>query len=673
MDAGVSRRPGVARREFVRQTALGLAAGALGPVLCPPRLRSRDDDLSLGNDAIAVTWSAAGGALRAIRLDDRRGGRTLDLPPDVFTLTLDDGSIIRASDLRTDAPHSESLDPYPRAARRAEQLPGRAIRATLSDPAGRLRVHWRAMLRDGSDYVRWELTLEALGADLAVREVTLIEIALSGASVAGTVAGSPIVAGNLFLAVEHPLATAAVTAGRARAALPLHLPLRPGVPLTVSAVIGTTTPGQLRRGVLQYLERERAHPYRPFLHYNSWYDLGYFTKYDAAQALAVITAFGEELTVKRGVTLDSFLFDDGWDDTSHLWHFHSGFPHGFAPLKGAAARYGAAPGVWLSPWGGYGHPREERLAAARAAGYETDNEGLALSGPKYYELVRHVCRDFLRKGGVNHFKLDGTGSAATAFPRSPFGSDFEAAIRLIAELRARRPDLYVNLTTGTYPSPFWLLHADSIWRGGDDHDFAGVGSDRQRWITYRDADTYAGIVKQGPLFPLNSLMLHGLIYAQHARNLSTDPQNDFRSEVRAYFGSGTQLQEMYVTASLLTPANWDDLAEAARWARDRAAILVDSHWVGGDPMQLEPYGHAAWAPEGGVLCLRNPRDVPQTLELDVGTALELPDGTARNFTARSPWAEDRGKGLSVRLAAGTSQPFALQPFEVLTLDLDPLA
>ena len=63
----------------------------------------------------------------------------------------------------------------------------------------------------------------------------------------------------------------------------------------------------------------------------------------------------------RGVTLDSFLFDDGWDDTSKLWQFHAGFPDGFTPLKEAAAKFGAAPGVWLSPWGGYGAPRAARL------------------------------------------------------------------------------------------------------------------------------------------------------------------------------------------------------------------------------------------------------------------------------------------------------------------------
>ena len=91
---------------------------------------------------------------------------------------------------------------------------------------------------------------------------------------------------------------------------------------------------------------------------------------------------------------------------------------------------------------------------------------------------------------------------------------------MIGELRAKKPDLYVNLTTGTYPSPFWLLYADSIWRGGEDHSFAGVGTNRQRWITYRDSQIYRWVVEEGPLFPMNSLMLHGLIFARYAERLS---------------------------------------------------------------------------------------------------------------------------------------------------------
>ena len=40
------------------------------------------------------------------------------------------------------------------------------------------------------------------------------------------------------------------------------------------SVIGVVPRGQLRRGFLYYLERERAHPYRPFLHYNNGSEIG---------------------------------------------------------------------------------------------------------------------------------------------------------------------------------------------------------------------------------------------------------------------------------------------------------------------------------------------------------------------------------------------------------------
>ena len=181
-----------------------------------------------------------------------------------------------------------------------------------------------------------------------------------------------------------------------------------------------------------------------------------------------------------------------------------------------------------------------------------------------------ACIEMVKKYGVNQFKFDGTGNVDTVVKGSAFDSDFDAAIHLISDLRQVKPDLYINLTTGTYPSPFWLMYADSIWRGGEDHSFAGVGPERERWITYRDMDVYDNVVKRGSLYPLNSLMLHGLIYGQKAYHLNTDPGGDFKNEVRDYFGTGTQLQEMYITPSLLKPADWDVLAEAAKWSRANA-------------------------------------------------------------------------------------------------------
>ncbi len=667
----------ITRRAFLASAGTAVAGSLIGCRVgrVPSTVRAAPD-LTLDNGLVQGRWSIADGVLRALRVNDRSSGQSLPLSADVCALVFRDGTALGTTALRiTGEPSASLLAGDPGAARLAARLPGRALMAELTEPAGRFRVSWRAELRDGSRYVRQEVTLRAAdgagGGEVPIREVRLVDldVAGQGAAVRGAVRGSPIVAGSWFLGFEHPLADVAVANGRAQASLARELPLRPGAPVVYSSVVGAVSPGQLRRDFLTYLERERAHPYRPFLHYNSWYDIGYFSKFDEAAALDAIRAVGRELHETRGVHLDSFLFDDGWDDPHTLWRFHAGFPRGFTPLREAAARYGAAPGVWMSPWGGYGKPKEDRLTFGRAEGFETNEGGFALSGPKYFARFRETCLDMIRRYGVNQFKFDGTGNVAHAIPGSAFDSDFSAMLALIADLRVEKPDLYVNLTSGTYPSPFFLRHADSIWRGGEDHDFAGVGSDRQRWITYRDADTYAGIVKKGPLFPLNALMLHGVIYARHANHLDSDPQGDFTSDARAYFGTGTQLQELYITPALFSSANWDALAEAARWARERAAILVDTHWVGGDPAALEVYGHAAWLPGKGTLVLRNPKDMPQGIELDIGEALELPVDAPRRYSARSPWGSDRGQ-VPIVLESAIPHRFELEPFEVLTLDLD---
>jgi hypothetical protein len=628
---------------------------------------------SLANDIISATWEVSPNGLRFLGVQDRASGHAIQGPSPAFALAMrgDSRSELLSSAMKlAGSPRLEALAADPGASRFSERMAGSAITATFEDPQRRVRAEWSAILRDGSHYIRQELTLEALAADLPIERITLLDLAIPGAEVAGSVKGSPITARNWFLGFEHPLSESKVEANRAVSSIDRQIPLARHNSLSYSSVIGVTAPGQLRRGFLHYIERERAHPYRTFLHYNSWFDLGYFTPYDQTGALDVINAFGAQLHEKRDVTLDSFLFDDGWDNHNSLWKFNAGFPHGFTPVRTAAARYGAAPGIWLSPWGGYDGPRTQRLAYGKRHGYEENADGFVLSGPRYFERFRKVCMEMVRQYGVNQFKFDGTADTSTVYPGSKFNSDFDAMISLIGDLRAAEKNLYVNLTSGTYPSPFWLRYADSTWRGGDDDSFTGAGSDRQQWITYRDAATHEHVVHRGPLYPLNSLMLHGLIYARYAERLNTDPGHDFPDEVHSYFGTGTQLQEMYITHSLLSDADWNTLAEAARWSRRNADILVDTHWIGGDPAKLEVYGWASWSPRGGIVTLRNPDKTPHRYELDLQSAFELPAGAIDQYAARSPW-KDAANAPAIDLRAGRPQVIHLQPFEVLTLEAVP--
>ena len=619
----------------------------------------------MSNFALAVTFDIADGHMRFARFENRLTGVDSPLQGELFELKLRDGTILRASDFHFEAPvHCVVLPGDVGAARAAARGTAQAVEATLAQNGGGLTIAWRAVISAEGPYLR-ESFLLTTAKEVDIASVSLISLRLPGASVAGTADGTPIVSGDAFFAFEHPMARAAVTNGEATSTLKRKLPLLAGIPIAYTAVIGVAAPRQLRRSFAAYLEAERAHPFRTFLHYNSWYDIGYFSRYSEADALGAIEHIGKELVVNRHAVVDSFLFDDGWDDTAHLWEFNDAFPEGFGRIRAAAEKFGAEPGVWLSPWGGYGPPRQARLAAAKAAGYEVDTQGLALSGPKYYSRFHAAAVGLLQSFGINQFKLDGTGSPDKVTPGSAFDSDFAAAMALIQDLRVVRPDLFINLTTGTWPSPFWLMTVDSIWRGGEDHEFAGQGSDRQRWITYRDADTYGGVVRQSPFYPLNALMLHGIIFARHARGLASDPGGDLPDEVWSYFASGTGLQELYVSPDLLTARDWDLIARAARWARKRAPVLKDSHWQGGDPAADQVYGWAAWSPERAVIALRNPSSRQQSYALDLAAALELPTGAARRFSAVGVY----GRPPPQALDANQIVHLRLAPHSVLVWDL----
>jgi len=162
-------------------------------------------------------------------------------------------------------------------------------------------------------------------------------------------------------------------------------------------------------------------------------------------------------------------------------------------------------------------------------------------------------------------------------------------------------------------------------------------------------------------------MLHGIVYATNASELNVTDDADFAAEVRAFFGSGTQLQEMYITPKLLDAKNWDDLAEAAKWSRANADVLVDTHWIGGNPEKNEVYGWASWAPRKGILVLRNPDNKPAAFTADVEKLFELPPGAARTFHLRSPWEENRSQP-EVEMEAGQAHTFNLKPFEVMVLE-----
>ncbi|MCR4416106.1 MAG: hypothetical protein NUV77_27130, partial [Thermoguttaceae bacterium] len=154
------------------------------------------------------------------------------------------------------------------------------------------------------------------------------------------------------------------------------------------------------------------------------------------------------------------------------------------------------------------------------------------------------------------------------------------------------------------------------------------------------------------------------------RKLIEQFADEVRRELRSFFASGTCLQELYVTPSRMTNQHWNDLAECATWALSRTDVLVDTHWVGGDPGTGEVYGWTSWSPERAVLALRNPIPFANSITLDLAQVFELPPDAPVRYRLHSPWREDKARA-PMRLQAGTPHRFELQPFEVVVYDATP--
>jgi hypothetical protein len=667
---------------FVLFATFGWSDGVKFPGAEPgPAQVSVDDGIiAFSNKVIVAEWTVQPQGISPVSLRDVQGRNSLMLTGEVFQIVLADGRRYTASNMVRDGmPRLHELKPRPRAARLAARTAGKSVRVPLRSTDGRLHLLWRGILLDGSHYVRQEIELEAAREPLEIREIIWLDAPLPGASAAGSVVGSPVVVANFFLGSEDPLAeNAAGSNGSITNRVCRHLQVRRGETLTQSFVLGVAPSAQMRRAFLSYLECERAHPYRPWLHYNSWYDISWYeggsavSTMNETNSLAAIQALADNFIRPYGVVLDGVLFDDGWDNPRTLWQFHSGFPHGFAPHAELCRQYNMHLGVWLSPFGGYDKSKQQRLEFGAAQDYETNTMGFSLSGPKYYDNFRAVCLRMMRKYGVNHFKFDGIASAMNAkVSRADYLRDLEALRRLMLDLRREDPAVYINFTTGSWPSPFLLRYADSIWRGGGDMGFTGKGNKQQQWITYRDVMVRKHIVGRGPLYPLNSLMTQGVAWSRHGSAAEADFNSaGFKDDVRMFFGSGTSLQELYIQPQRLGPDDWRVLAEAAKWSRANADVLVDTHWIGGDPSRLEVYGYASWSPRAGVIALRNPDDEPHDYEMDVGRAFELPPGAPTKFTLHGPWEEDAGQP-ALHAEAGSPLRLTLEPFEILVFNAAP--
>lgn len=652
------------------------------------KLEASANKYVLGNDLLHVSYSVNNGVLRF------DGCPEMDLlPSDVlFRVRLADCTEFTSLDMKLENVTSETYTADAKAAKGSERFAGKGIKAVFT--RGDMRIEWRAVLRDGSHYLRTEMSITS-AKDVAMDHIKPMVYAVdnrkakSAPVVVGNTRGAVLLSDKIFAGLETPMGVntnnvdaADIATINNRDIVPMegnwvrHTTLKAGKTWNVSSVVGLVAEGQPRRSFLAYSERERAAAWHPMTIYNSWYELnidrnnapGNRGKYDAEDKQNLKGNYSENMTATQcedvvanwkkfydvyGKAPVAFVFDDGWDAYG-TWTFNPNFPEGFKNVDRMAREMGVGIGAWLGPVGGYGASGEYRR------GYWRGRGGMQLSNPAYYDYFVKCSSDMIDKYDFRFFKYDGISAQFSAVGPDMTDAGIEnceAIISIENDVRKKRKDIFYNTTVGTWASPFWFHVSDAVWRQEGDFGKIGVGDDREQWITYRDRLVHQNYVDRSPICPINTLMTHGVILTRFGDVSKTMDYDGIVREMRCAFGCGSSMVELYTDYKLLDEIKnnkgkkgtlWKQLADGMDWQQRNADVLPDIHWVGGNPWdgkKANIYGWAAWNGKKTTLTLRNPDVAAQTLTTTLRKVFDIPAYIKTSITLRSLFADQRiGKG-----------------------------
>ncbi len=645
------------------------------------KITQKANSYQLANKVLNASFINTGGKLYF------NGCSELGLQPDteLFKVLLGDGKTITASEMKLEDVKMVTLAENPSAATASLRYAGKALEARFTYEE--LSIVWRAVLRNGSHYLRTEMDIQA-AKDLPMKGIVAMNYlvaknsAYTAPEVVGNTRGAILASNHIFAGLETPMGlNSCKDEGNATHIEGLwrrNTTLKAGKTWNISSVVGLVAPKQLRRSFLAYSERERAVAWRPYPVYISWYELNidrnnaqapsYKGNMTVEQCADVVSHWKTHFYDKYQMAPKAFVWDDGWDNYG-TWTFNPNFPNGFDEPANEAKQMGTGIGAWLGPVGGYGQSGEYRRAYWRSKG------GMQLSNEDYYNFFIRCCTNMIDRYDFRFFKFDGISAQASAIgpDEGTRGEEnAEAIISIERAVRQKRPDIFLNTTVGTWASPFWFHFTDAVWRQEGDYGEAGdQGTDRERWITYRDRLVYQNFIQRSPVCPINTLMTHGFILSRWGSVSKNMDYDGIVREMRCAFACGSGMVELYNDYKLMDEikdnqgnagALWKDLAECIKWQQEQADVLPDAHWVGGNPWdgkKANVYGWAAWNGKKSVLTLRNPSASAQTFTTTLREALDIPAYVRGKITLTHAFNQAELDGMPINKAIDIDTPLVL--------------
>jgi len=579
-----------------------------------------DGEYTVGNNKIEWRMVVSNSVLKTAFLKNKITGEILKIDGDDFIMRIGHASSIGWSP--EDQKPTDRYPPYivrdgvdvtPEFCRAAWLIRGFNSRTfVLVQPELNCEVRLIFSAKENKPWVRRKISLKSLSKrKLAIDACDQIKWKNCGETELGGKGQPVFINKSWFVGLEHPYSRGIQNNGK------VILRQFPGNKIgeklfdLQTMVLGAAPAGKVRTIMSEYVKSIRR-PIKSVSLFNTWCHM----REDELTEKNINKTVKE---IHKGLTpydymFDIFVVDDGWQEKKSVWNYRNDrFPNGIEGVRRKIIEQGSELGLWVSlpgcnlniKWG-------EKLGFKAAF-----TRFFCLSTHRYNEALRKRLKDLIQKEKVAYFKHDFNyfvcgrgGHGHFISPDQSSESNVNALLSILKYEAKLKPDLFLAVTSGLWPSPWWLPYCDTTWMGGKDHDANKKipvlrGSEFE--MNYRDGALYKMLVKEGKVFPLSALMTHGIVDARHnVYNMTKEDDIGWCNYLMNYLGRGTLMREFYLSPKLIPEKRWEMIARGLRWAKSLDDCMANSHFILGNPMRGEFFGYQGSCEDRSYVSLRNP-------------------------------------------------------------------
>jgi hypothetical protein len=351
------------------------------------------------------------------------------------------------------------------------------------------------------------------------------------------------------------------------------------------------------------------------------------------------------------------------------------FPNGLTRLTAELNKLGTAPGLWIDSggfsggaWSVGGNP-----AVKACFSREGGKGGLCRASEPVKSMYTEAFRAHIRQHGMRLLKFDNllTSCSNPAHEHLPGVYSTEsidnALIEFLHALDAECPDVFLMLYWG-YRSPWWLLHADTLFDSGIGIEAASPSDQPAPYA--RDSVTQKLDQAQWtananiPALGKDSL---GVWLSNWRWNSQTGKER-WQGGFIMDLCRGSLLAQPWSDTPWLSPPERAQMAEWIALLKAQPGCFRNSRFVLGDPWKDQPYGYCCTDGKRAFLALHNCCWKDSRLRLELNSAWGLLDGQAWDLYR---WYPDPARLTGDEARFGGTASLTLRPFQIVLLEVVP--